>query len=147
MAQLELALRFGRPVSIHCRKAWAAFLSVLKRFGRLPAGGIVHSYSGPPELIPELIGYNLSFSFSGSITRQGNKRGKKSLAAVPLERLLIETDSPDMPPEGVTGGSELAHLHLVAESIASFFCRPVDQIARVTSENAGRIFAPMEGTV
>jgi TatD DNase family protein len=139
-AQIELARRCKRPVSIHCRKAWDRLLEVLEPAGRFEHGGLVHSYSGTPELIPRLITLGLSFSFSGSVTRTGNRRGVRALQAVPLEHLLAETDSPDMPPAGVDGLSEPAHLRSVLKSMSLHLNRTEDDLARITAENAARIF-------
>lgn len=139
-SQLELAVRLKRPVSLHCRKAWDALLRILREYGPLEAGGLVHSYSGAAELIPGLNSLGLCISFSGSITRSGNKRGQRALVAVPDRYLLVETDSPDILPAGVQGLNEPAHLVLVVKAVASL--RGVDEkeIARVTFENAERIF-------
>lgn len=139
-SQLELAVRLKRPVSLHCRKAWDALLGILKEYGPLEAGGLLHSYSGAAELIPELNSLGLCISFSGSITRSGNKRGQRALAAVPDRYLLIETDSPDILPAGIDGLNEPAHLVLVARAVASLRGVGEEEIARVTFENAERVF-------
>lgn len=139
-AQVELAQRYHRPVSIHCRKAWDALTEVLERSGPLLYGGIIHSYSGTADMVPHLSALGLSFSFSGSITRPGNKKGRKSLCAVPLDRLLVETDSPDMAPAGVVGLTEPAHLGRVIKSIAVQLNKPEDEIAEITAGNARAIF-------
>lgn len=100
LAQLRLARRLGRPVSVHCRKAWGRLLELLRNEGGAPDGGVIHSYSGAPDLIPALEAMGFYISFSGAITRAGNGRARRSLAAVSPDRLLIETDSPDLAPAG-----------------------------------------------
>ncbi len=100
LAQLRLARRLGRPVSIHCRKAWGRMLELLRQEGGAPHGGAIHSYSGAPDSIPALESMGFHISFSGAITRPGNLRGHLALAAVSPDRLLIETDSPDLAPAG-----------------------------------------------
>lgn len=143
-AQVELAQRYHRPVSIHCRKAWDALVAVLERYGTFACGGIIHSFSGTAEMIPRLAALGLSFSFSGSVTRSGNKKGRKSLCAVPPDRLLVETDSPNMAPAGVEGLTEPAHLGLVVKSIASQLNKPEGEIAEITAGNARRIFGGID---
>ncbi|MBN1269067.1 MAG: TatD family hydrolase, partial [Kiritimatiellae bacterium] len=95
-AQIEIARELGRPLSVHCRRAWDRMLSFLGETGAPPAGIIFHAYSGSPELVRPLVELGGFISFSGSITRSGNKRGHRSAREVPADRLLIETDAPDM---------------------------------------------------
>ncbi len=142
--QLELAREHGRPVVIHCRRAWEALAGILERTGPLEHGGIIHSYSGPAELIPGLMKFGLSFSFSGSVTRAGNRRARKALGAVPPDRLLAETDSPDILPEGMDGVNEPANLVRVVKEIAALRGFSEEEAARVTSENARKIFFTAE---
>lgn len=96
--QLRLARELHRPISIHCRRAWEPLLGALREAGPLPAGFVVHSYSGSAEQIAPLADLGGFFSFSGSLTWPTNQRSRKAAAAVPEERLLIETDAPDLLP-------------------------------------------------
>ncbi|HBA82497.1 MAG TPA: TatD family deoxyribonuclease [Verrucomicrobia bacterium] len=98
LAQLDLGRQLDRPVCVHCRKAWGRLTELLASFGRLPAGLMIHSYSGAADLIPALVRWNAYFSFSGSITFPNNRRGRQALAVVPEDRLLLETDAPDILP-------------------------------------------------
>lgn len=138
--QLKLARKMERSVSIHCRKAWAAMTGILSRHG-LPNGGVIHSYSGPPDLVPQFEKIGASISFSGSITYDRNKRGRASAAVVSDDRLLIETDSPDISPKGVGAGkNEPANLVKVAEALAELRGKTVGEIADITYRNACGIF-------
>ncbi|QAT17987.1 putative deoxyribonuclease YjjV [Candidatus Velamenicoccus archaeovorus] len=143
LAQLALARTYRRPVSIHCRRAWDVLLDVLKDFGPLDAGGVIHSYSGSAEMVPSLQIYGLYFSFSCSITRSGNTRGRRALQAVPRDRLLIETDSPDIPPAGLTGLNEPSHLLLVAQAVSEIIGVSMDDVAAMTSANATALFGSL----
>lgn len=134
--QLEIAGRHGRPVSIHCRKAFGAMLSILRGSGGLKSGGAVHSYSGPPDLIEELVELGCHISFSGSILIPNNKRAAASLKRVPKDRLLIETDSPDLLPYGASGQfNEPANLVLILNKAAEILCEPPSKIAELTYKN------------
>lgn len=142
IAQLHLARRLKRPVSLHCRKAWERLRGILRAEGGVGWGGLIHSYSGSAELVKPLEEMGLFISFSGAITRPGNKRGHQALAAVSPERLLIETDSPDLPPVGaVSAVNEPANLALVAAGVANILGRSPDWVAEQTFVNASRLFA------
>ncbi len=137
LAQLRLARTLNRPLSIHCRKAWGRLLELLKAEGVPAAGGMIHSYSGPPELVGELAALGLDLSFSGAVTRSGNRRGHRAVAAVSSERLLIETDSPDLAPAGAAGAvNEPANLVRVAEAVAQIRGVPVATLAETIYANA-----------
>lgn len=140
-AQLELAAAFRRPLSIHCRGAWGDMLRILEKRRGAPYGGAIHSYSGSPDLIRPLEALGLSFSFSGSITYDRNRRGRACATAVPEGRLLIETDSPDIPPLGVERESnEPAFLVAIAKTIAQLRGKPVEETAEITYRNAAEVF-------
>ncbi|MBF0303464.1 MAG: TatD family hydrolase [Desulfamplus sp.] len=97
--QMGMARERKIPVSIHIRKGWDILIKILKKMGILEEGGLIHSYSGPADLIPILEKYGLYISFSGSVTNSLNKKVQKSLKAVSPQRLLIETDSPAILPK------------------------------------------------
>ena len=145
VAQLALAAELGRPVSIHCLKAWGKMMEILQT-RKLPAAGMVfHSYAGPVELVEPLAELGAYFSFSGSITREGNKRGHKAVAAVPWDRLLVETDSPDLKPvfaeKAPDSPNEPANLVHVAAMVAKLRAASVEEVAARTRQNAVRLFA------
>jgi TatD DNase family protein len=98
LAQIELACKFDRVVSLHCRQAWGALMAHRSLLAALPRGFVVHSYSGSVETVPAIIGAGGYISFSGAVTWPRNVRGQAAAKAVPLERLLIETDAPDLMP-------------------------------------------------
>jgi TatD DNase family protein len=139
--QLALAARLGRPVTLHCRKAFGRLLELLGRHGGVPQGGLVHSYSGPPDLVKSLVDAGLSISFSGSLTFPNSKRAHASAAVVPINRLLIETDSPDIRPYLCTTElNEPANIVRVAETLSKIRKTTVEEVAELTWDNACRIF-------
>ncbi|HRZ87294.1 MAG TPA: TatD family hydrolase [bacterium] len=144
VSQLDLAERLARPVSVHCRKAWDELIGILDTQGtQLPHGGMIHSYSGGTAHIGRLLRPGLYFSFSGSITRSGNKKGIRAVMELPADRLLVETDSPDMAPAGVDGPSEPAHLLNVISSVASIRGVSEKEAACFTAANANRLFGEL----
>ena len=149
--QLRLAKALGRPVCIHCRKAWDTVLHILEDMNGLVAGFMLHSYSGPVELIKVLTELGAYFSFSGTITRHRNQRGHAAAVAVPLDRLLIETDSPDLIPvlpsatpataqPSAEAPNEPANLVYVLKAVAELRKMTEDDLANVTYNNACRLF-------
>ena len=140
--QLVLARETGRAASIHCRRAWGNLLDVLREVGAMSSGFVVHSYSGSRELIPELIRLGGSLSFSGSITYPSNRRGRESAATVPPDRLLIETDAPDIPPFGVDPetANEPMNLALVLRALAEIRQTSPEALAKHLWENSTRLF-------
>jgi TatD DNase family protein len=135
---LDLARELNRPVTVHCVHAWGRLIEILREH---PAPRVLlHAFGGAPELIPELAELNCWFSFCGLVTRPTAKRVRASAAAVPAERLLIETDSPDFPPPGCPSPNEPANLIHVARAIAELRGISVEETARITSLNAQHFF-------
>ena len=99
LAQLELAGEFGRGVALHGPRAWGALAEMLRPFaGRIPFF-IAHGYGGSVETMRELIEFGAFISFGGAVCNPKATRVHAALAACPRERLLIETDAPDMMPK------------------------------------------------
>jgi TatD DNase family protein len=146
--QLRLARAYGRPVSLHCRKAWGPMMEVLERNGETPEGGAVHSYSGPPDHVSRLEKLNVAISFSGSITHERNRRGRASLAAVSERFMLVETDAPDIPPAGVeTGANEPAQCAAIVRKIAALKGTSAEKMGETTFINAARVFLKGEEAI
>jgi TatD DNase family protein len=149
LAQLDLAAEFRRPVSLHCRQAWGSLIEHLQKARRLPPAIVIHSYSGPPEIIPRLLPFNVFFSFSGSLTQPHHHRAHATVPAVPSARLLLETDAPDIDPNPVPDPegirpfgppNEPANARAVAHRIAELRQSSFNEIAQLTWNNARRIF-------
>lgn len=138
--QIRLANKYRRPVSLHCRKAWQAMADILEEEGGLVYGGAVHSYSGSAEFIPVLEKLGCYISFSCSVTRSGNKRARKACPAVSGPRLLIETDTPDIPPAGENPLNEPSNIRLVLKTVSELRGNSEDETAYLTFENARRLF-------
>lgn len=137
-AQLGLARRHGLPVLLHCLRAHDALLSVLEA-EPLPAGGVLHSWSGSVEQVPRFARLGLGFAFAGAITFEGARRGPAAARAIPRELLLVETDAPDQTPRPHRGRCEPAHLAEVVAGLARALGAPVKTVAELTAANARRI--------
>jgi TatD DNase family protein len=139
--QIKLANRLHKPVSVHCRKAWAALLEILTDIGGVKAGCVIHSYSGPADLVARLEKLGCSLSFSGSITRPNNRRAVAAVMVVSAGRLLVETDSPDIVPSGVASRvNEPANLARVVDAIGGMRGMSSREAAALTYRNATAIF-------
>lgn len=151
LAQIHLADELKRPVTIHCRRAWGHMMELLDAKGWPAYGFVLHSYSGSPELVQPLVRRGAFFSFSGAITFEQNRKGREAVAAVPLDRLLLETDAPDLMPDQPQDApaisspdgkpvNEPAYLLVVAQAIANLRCLTMDEVAAITHKNATDLF-------
>lgn len=151
--QLDLAIGLNRPVSIHCRRAWEPILKVLGARSGAGLRFMVHSFSGSPETMREIVGLGGYVSFSGALTLPNNRKARKVAAEVPPDRILVETDSPDLMPwrADVTqvvnargrpsGVNEPANLRYVVEKLAEVRGSGVGEVAEMTRRNALEFFA------
>lgn len=99
-AQLRLAAERNLPVSIHCLKAWGRLDEILREEPRPACGFLLHSYGGPVEMVEGFTKLGACFSLSGYFAHGRKAKQREIFKQVPLERLLIETDAPDMwPPD------------------------------------------------
>jgi len=146
LAQLHLADELKRPVSIHCRRAWGRLMELLDEQGWPAHGFVLHSYSGSSELVAPLVRRGAFFSFSGAITFDQNRKGRDALLSVPLDRLLIETDAPDLIPRLPSDSplissprssiNEPAYLTEVLKMAATITQVPEQELAKTTLRNA-----------
>lgn len=104
LKQLDLAQRLNLPVQIHSRDCAEDMYNILKRRApQLPAGVMLHCYSHSAEFAAELEKSGCYFSFGGTSTYSGSKKARRAIAALPLEKILTETDSPYLPPKSMHG--------------------------------------------
>lgn len=105
--QLGYAAKQNRPVSIHCLRAWGLLLDAL-RSNALPGRGfLLHSYGGPAEMIEQFVELGAYFSVSAYFAQERKEKQREIFRLVPIDRLLVETDAPDMlgPDRFATAGS------------------------------------------
>ncbi len=142
LAQLRIAAELNRPVSLHVRKAWGAALSCLRHLARRPPVLVFHAYSGGAALLPEILPLGGYVSFCGSLTREGNRRGIAAAAATPADRILLESDAPDLAPRQAPAGqpNEPAFIRHTLEALAGIRGISVAAAADLTWQNACRAF-------
>ncbi|MCX5866609.1 MAG: TatD family hydrolase [Proteobacteria bacterium] len=140
-AQLELALQTGRPVSIHCREAHPETLEVLKRARSGGLRGVIHCFSGGMPEAREYVELNFWLGITGAVTYPRSEKLRGVIREMGLSRLLLETDCPFLTPQPKRGTrNEPAYIPWVAEEIGRILSVPVEEVARVTTENANRLF-------
>lgn len=136
-----LARKYKLPLLMHCLRAHPQLLELLKHEAPVPAGILMHSYSGSNELVKKYLKYGCHFSFAGPVSFAEARRPLDALRAVPLERLMAETDSPDQAPHPHRGTrSEPAYLPLIIEAMARARGEPLEQVVEATTKNAQALF-------
>ncbi len=139
IAQLELADEFDLPVIIHARKSLDIVLKQLRLFPKII--GSIHSFSGSEQQALQLIDLGFFLGFGGSITYTRATKLRKLVATLPLEFLLLETDSPDQPDSShYNERNEPAYLISVAQVIAELRNISVEEVVHATTENAETLF-------
>jgi len=148
--QLELAAEVGKPVVIHDREAHGDMMKMIREWsqnvsrsnGNLrPPLGVVHCYSGDSAMADELFGLGFLISVAGPVTYENARPLQELVGRLPLEKLLVETDCPFLSPHPFRGQrNEPARVRLVASKIAEIKDVPLEEVARVTTDNAGQVF-------
>lgn len=143
---LEAAAAAGLPVVIHCRDAYADLLPILEgRYaGKRPAGrfhGVIHCFSGTEADARRAVALGFALGVDGPVTYPKNDALRAALAAVGLGSLVLETDSPYLPPQSSRGKrNEPAYLGEIALRLAELFQQPVSAVAETTTANALALF-------
>ena len=138
-AQLALARAPELPVIVHDREAHGDTLAIVSEFPEVR--GVFHCFSGSPEMAQELLKRGWYLGFDGPVTYKNARRAPEVAAVTPLDRMLIETDSPYMTPVPYRGQrNSSAYVHLVAEKLAEWKGVSPEELARVTTENGKRLF-------
>ena len=141
LKQLDLAREFKKPVIIHCRNAYPEILEILKKEKEKNSGlrGVVHFFSGRLSQAEELFELGFLISFTGVITFARDY--DKVIRSVPLEKIMIETDAPFVAPEPYRRNrNEPLYVNYVAEKIAEIKNLSYDEVARITTKNAEKLF-------
>jgi TatD DNase family protein len=140
----ELALELDLPLVLHVLRAHAEALAALKTLKLRELAGVIHSYSGGPELVDAYCRLGFMLSFAGSIVRQDARKPRAAVRLTPQDRLLVETDAPDQLPfalaSPVPGRCEPAHLTAIVAAAAQTRDTNVNEIERITTQNAHRLF-------
>ncbi|WP_299746405.1 TatD family hydrolase [Rossellomorea sp. y25] len=139
--QIHLAKKVKLPIIIHNRDATQDIVDILREEGAEEVGGIMHCFSGSPEIAQECVDMNFYISLGGPVTFKNAKKPKEVAKEIPLEKLLIETDCPYLAPHPNRGKrNEPAYVKLVAEQIAELKEVSLEEVENKTTENAKKLF-------
>jgi TatD DNase family protein len=139
--QLRLAKELNLPVIIHDRDAHREVLAILKEEGLPAAGGVMHCFSGDAAFAAQCLELGLYLSLAGPITFKKTGNLAEVAGQAPLEKLLVETDAPYLAPVPFRGQrNEPAYVACIVERVAAVRGEEPETVARVTSENALRLF-------
>jgi TatD DNase family protein len=154
--QLRHAAKRNLPVSLHCLQAWGQMLEILQGEELPKCGFLLHSYGGSAEMVKDFAALGGYFSLSGYFAHDRKSRQKEVFRQVPVDRLLLETDAPDMTPPSShalhflsdSKGAELNHpgnIPAVYEFAAEVYDFPMETLATIVEENFRNVFGQFCG--
>jgi TatD DNase family protein len=139
--QVQLARELKLPIVIHTREAQEDTIAILKGEKAAELGGVFHCFSGDAWLAKDALDLGFYLSFSGVITFQNATMLREIVKIVPLDHILVETDSPYLTPAPHRGKrNEPAYVRQVAEKIAEIHGIDIEKIEEATTQNAKRLF-------
>jgi len=138
--QIGLAIEKNLPVIFHCRNAYEELLAEITQYkGKIK--GVMHCFIGSLDQAKKFLSFGLYLSFTGNITYKNNDSIREVALKVPNEKILIETDSPYLPPEPYRGArNEPIYVKMVASKIAELKNLSLEEVAAATSDNAKTLF-------
>jgi TatD DNase family protein len=143
--QIRLAKEVKLPIIIHNRDAHEDVLKILREEHAEDVGGIMHAFSGSVEMAKACLDLNFYISFGGPLTFKNARKPKEVAKEVPLDRILIETDAPYLTPHPHRGKrNESGYVSYVAEVLAELRGLTVEEIARITYDNAVKVLKLQE---
>ena len=138
-AQMALAAELNLPVIVHEREAHGDGMAIVREFPTVT--GVFHCYSGSLEMARELISLGWYIGFTGVLTFKNARKALEVAAALPLERIVLETDCPYMSPEPFRGKrNDPGKLYRMAQALAALRGLSEEEIQRVTLENGRRLY-------
>ncbi len=140
-SHLTLARKYSVPVIIHCRDAFDDCIGIIKEFGPQPEEVIFHCYSGGLKETKELMDLGVIFSFSGTVTFKKSSEIQESAVYLPMDRIMLETDSPYLSPEpkrNVKPNEPALVIHTAAKLAELKGCK-LEEIASATTANFERV--------
>ena len=138
--QIKLALEYDLPIVIHSRESFDEIFEVLKKYKSDKLRGIFHCFTGNEDQARKIIDLNFFLGIGGVVTF---KNGKISefLSSIPLNRIVLETDSPYLAPVPYRGKrNESSYLSIIASKLSEIYNLDVSEISRITQQNSNEIF-------
>ena len=142
--QVELANELQLPVSIHTRDSIDDTISIIRKI-KIEKSGVLHCCPFNPELVKQGLNAGLYIGFGGTCTFKNSKNAPKIVEIVPLDKILIETDTPYLAPEPLRGTrNDSSNLKYVVQKLAEFKNITPEEMAKITYENAQNLFLGTE---
>ncbi len=143
--QVQLAIDYQLPIIIHCREAFDYIYKVLLKYKEHPLSGIFHSFSGTPEEVDKVMAFkHFMFGINGTITFK-KSTFPETLRHIPLERIVLETDSPYLAPVPNRGKrNESAFLRATLVKVADIYQLSPEEVAYQTSQNSLKVFGMLK---
>ena len=139
IAQMELARELDMPVVVHEREAHDDAMTIIKQFPTVK--GVFHCYSGSAEMARQLVKLGWYIGFTGVLTFKNARKAVETAQAIPIERIVIETDCPFMSPEPFRGTrNDPGYIFRMAEKLAEIRGLSVEEIQHITTENGKRLY-------
>ncbi|MDP2670893.1 MAG: TatD family hydrolase [bacterium] len=139
--QINLALKSKRPILFHCRDAYDELFDLLKTLPQ-PLLGLMHCFMGDVSFAKKFLDLGLFISFSGNLTYKGNDYIRQAAKFVPLDRLLLETDSPYLTPHPFRGQrNEPKYVKIIAETVSLLKSLSLETVAQATTTNAKKLLS------
>jgi len=138
--QLRLATRLGLAVTLHTRYALDRVMEILSEKNVEIPVFLLHGFGSSTERVDKIVNMGCYFSFSANILKNHHKKMRHAAATVPLDRILLESDAPDMPPAQFYPRNEPAVLPAVLAELARLRGMPIDELAAVITENEAAFF-------
>ena len=137
--QMALARELDMPVIVHEREAHEDGMAVVKEFPTVK--GVFHCYSGSGEMARQLVDMGWYIGFTGVLTFKNARKAVETAMAIPLDRIVLETDCPYMAPEPFRGRrNDPGYLYRMAEKLAELRGVSVEEVCRITTENGKRLY-------
>lgn len=141
MRQIDIAKELNKPIIIHDREAHGDILEIVKKEKAACNGGVFHAYSGSLEMAKEVIKEGFYISVGGVVTFKNAKKLVEIVKEIPLEHILIETDSPYLTPHPFRGKrNDPTKVKYVAERIAEIKDVSIEEVAKQTMKNGRELF-------
>ncbi len=138
--QLALAVELDLPVIVHDREAHGDSLDIVREFPGVR--GVFHCFSGSAEMARELVELGWTISFTGVLTYKNARRAVEAASAIPMDRLMIETDSPYMAPEPCRGTrNHSGNVAYICQRLAEIKGLSAEECAQIAMENGRRLFS------
>lgn len=138
---ISIAHEVKKPLIIHCRDAFNETYDILKNLKAELTGGVFHCFSGTALEAKKLADINFLVSYTGIITFKNAEKIREEASKIPLTQIMLETDAPYMAPEPFRGKtSEPSHVKYIAETLSKTHNVSLEEIAKITSNNARQLF-------